>query len=122
MRVKKRILFFCIVVLSMLVFCEIGSAKLKKVSKKIIVVYEEKNGVIEKVNIAKRIIWIYDLNRNKRIRYKLSKKCKIITVQGILENEVKRKYIFLRKGYRVKILINPYTKEIEKIYIKEIPK
>jgi len=106
----------------MLVFCEIGSAKLKKVSKKIIVVYEEKNGVIEKVNIAKRIIWIYDLNRNKRIRYKLSKKCKIITVQGILENEVKRKYIFLRKGYRVKILINPYTKEIEKIYIKEIPK
>ena len=81
MRVKKRILFFCIVVLSMLVFCEIGSAKLKKVSKKIIVVYEEKNGVIEKVNIAKRIIWIYDLNRNKRIRYKLSKKCKIINVK-----------------------------------------
>ena len=80
-------------------------------------------GFIE--NINDRIIKLYEHQKGVR-QYRLSSQCKIISKveNDSFELNIDKKSFkrVLKRGYKVKVLINPTNNLVETIYIQEIPK
>ncbi len=83
--------------------------------------FKQLTGIIQEIN--NRRLWLYELKNNRDIYYNIARKCIIINKNSsVIKNGFSTYDLSsLKNGYMVKILVDPITNSIKKIYIEELP-